>query len=276
MRNKIKFGKFLSLLFAVLFLFGAFPLSSFAADRERYSWYCVHTKDHRRPSLDPRLALIKNYNAVFLDPNAVGTDGEKVVYLTFDAGYENGNVEKILDVLKEENVPGTFFILQNLIRKNPELVKRMAEEGHLVGNHTAHHKDMSRASDETLLEEIRLLEDDYRDLTGQEMPKFYRPPEGRFSEANLKVLTENGYQTVFWSFAYPDWDNNRQMPAEKAKKIILENLHPGAVLLLHPTSATNAAVLKDVICEIKNQGYKFGRIDEIRCKTDDHAENPAD
>ena len=186
-----------------------------------------------------------------------------MVYLTFDAGYENGNVSKILDVLKEENVPGTFFILQNLIRKNPELVKRMVEEGHLVGNHTAHHKNMSCASDEALINEIKLLEDKYQELIGQEMPKFYRPPEGRFSEENLKCLTENGYQTVFWSFAYPDWDNNRQMPEKKAEKIILDNLHNGSILLLHPTSATNAAVLGNVIREIKNQGYKFGRIDEI-------------
>ena len=177
--------------------------------------------------------------------------------------YENGNVAKILDVLKEETVPGTFFILQNLISKNPELVQRMVSEGHLVGNHTAHHHDMSRSNDRALMEEIELLESQYSELIGQEMPKFYRPPEGRFSQANLKCLTEKGYQTVFWSFAYPDWDNNRQMPAQKAEKIILENLHNGAILLLHPTSATNAAILQQVIQEIKNQGYRFGRIDEI-------------
>lgn len=264
MGKKIKWKQPLCFLSALLFLMAAFPLSAFAAENERYSWYCVHAKEHRRPALDPRLALIEQYNAVYLDPNVSDTSEEKVVYLTFDAGYENGNVAKVLDVLKEEAVPGTFFILQNLICKEPELVKRMVAEGHLVGNHTAHHRDMSRASDEALMEEITLLEDEYRDLLGQEMPKFYRPPEGKFSEANLKTLTENGYQTVFWSFAYPDWDNNRQMPPQKAEKIILENLHNGAILLLHPTSATNAAVLKDVINAIKAQGYRFGRIDEIQ------------
>lgn len=274
MGKKIKWKQPLCFLSALLFLMAAFPLSAFAAENERYSWYCVHAKEHRRPALDPRLALIEQYNAVYLDPNVSDTSEEKVVYLTFDAGYENGNVAKVLDVLKEEAVPGTFFILQNLICKEPELVKRMVAEGHLVGNHTAHHRDMSRASDEALMEEITLLEDEYRDLLGQEMPKFYRPPEGRFSEANLKTLTENGYQTVFWSFAYPDWDNNRQMPPQKAEKIILENLHNGAILLLHPTSATNAAVLKDVIKAIKAQGYRFGRIDEIKLQRAENAEDP--
>lgn len=274
MGKKIKWKQPLCFLSALLFLMAAFPLSAFAAENERYSWYCVHAKNHRRPALDPRLALIEQYNAVYLDPNVSDTSEEKVVYLTFDAGYENGNVAKVLDVLKEEAVPGTFFILQNLICKEPELVKRMVAEGHLVGNHTAHHRDMSRASDEALMEEITLLEDEYRDLLGQEMPKFYRPPEGRFSEANLKTLTENGYQTVFWSFAYPDWDNNRQMPPQKAEKIILENLHNGAILLLHPTSATNAAVLKDVIKAIKAQGYRFGRIDEIQPRGKGNAEDP--
>lgn len=275
MCKKIKFKPLLSLLFAVLFMVTAFPLSAYAAEKDGYNWYCVHAKDHSRPALDPRLSFIEKYNAVYLDPNVNEDSAEKVVYLTFDAGYENGNVAKILDVLKEENVPGTFFILQNLIRKEPALVKRMKAEGHLIGNHTAHHHDMSRANDEELMKEIEVLEQTYSDLTGEEMPRFYRPPEGRFSEANLKTLTENGYQTVFWSFAYPDWDNNRQMSAQKAEKIVLENLHNGAILLLHPTSATNAAILKDLIQKMKEQGYRFGRIDEIKLQTKQNESDPA-
>ncbi len=274
MNRKLKYHRLFCFLFAVLFLFAAIPFSAFADGHDRYSWFCVHAKDHNQPALDPRLSLIQNYNAIYLDPNAE-TNGEKIIYLTFDAGYENGNVEKILDVLREEDVTGTFFILENLIRKNPELVKRMAAEGHLVGNHTARHKDMSRANDEELMREINRLEEAYYDLIGKEMPKFYRPPEGKFSESNLKTLTENGYQTVFWSFAYPDWDNNRQMPPEKAEKIVLDNLHNGAILLLHPTSATNAAILKDLIREIKKQDYKFGRIDEIKLPAKDHSADPA-
>ena len=125
------------------------------------------------------------------------------------------------------------------------------------------------------MKEIGVLEQTYSDLTGEEMPRFYRPPEGRFSEANLKTLTENGYQTVFWSFAYPDWDNNRQMSAQKAEKIVLENLHNGAILLLHPTSATNAAILKDVIRKIKEQGYRLGRIDEINPQINQNESDPA-
>ena len=265
MTFQIQVKRFLCFLFTLLFLIGMFPISSFAIakERDRYSWYCVHVKEHKRPDLDPRLSLIKNYNAVYLDPNVNEVSEEKVVYLTFDAGYENGNVAKTLDALKEENAVGTFFILENLVCKEPELVKRMVEEGHLVGNHTAHHKDMSRASDEALMQELKTLETEFAEVTGTDLPHYYRPPEGRFSESNLKCLTENGYQTVFWSFAYPDWDNNRQMSAEKAKKIIFENLHNGAILLLHPTSATNAAVLGDVIREIKAQGYRLARIDEL-------------
>ena len=268
-----KIVKCCALFAAVVFLFSSGIVPTFAGETDRYSWYCVHAKDHKRPAPDSRLSFVNDYNAVYLDPNVSEVSEEKVVYLTFDAGYENGNVARILDVLQEESVPGTFFILENLICKEPELVKRMVEEGHLVGNHTAHHRDMSRADDEALMKEINLLEDEYRELTGQQMPKYYRPPEGRFSRENLKCLTENGYTTVFWSFAYPDWDNNRQMPAQKAEKIVLENLHNGSVLLLHPTSATNAAILKDVIKEIKNQGYRFGRIDEIACKTGNVFEN---
>ena len=139
----------------------------------------------------------------------------------------------------------------------------MRAEGHTVANHTAHHKDMSAVSDEALLKELHTLEDDYRNLTGEEMPRFYRPPEGRFSRANMECLSRNGYRTVFWSFAYTEWDNNRQMSPERAKKIILDNVHNGEIMLLHPTSATNAKVLGDVIRELKAQGYRFGTPDEL-------------
>ena len=169
----------------------------------------------------------------------------------------------MLDALRDEGVPAAFFVLENLIRKEPDLVRRMVAEGHTVANHTAHHRDMSRADGQTLLRELQALETDYRELTGAEMPRFYRPPEGKFSRSNLETLSENGYRTVFWSFAYPDWDNDRQMSAERAKAIILENLHNGEVMLLHPTSATNAAILGDVIRAIKAEGYRFGTLDEL-------------
>ena len=230
----------------------------------RLRGYCVHVKDHKQPSIGAELAFIEELGGYYINRRHTDTKADdKVVYLTFDAGYENGNVAKILDILREENVSAAFFILQNLVVKNTELVKRMVNEGHTVCNHTARHKDMSTFSNEAFLEELRTLEALYKEHTGFEMPKYYRPPEGTFSRENLVCANENGYKTIFWSFAYPDWDNNRQMSTEKAQQIILDNIHNGEVMLLHPTSSTNAAILQDVIRALKEQGYRFGTLDEL-------------
>ena len=241
--------------FAVFFLVSATLFSVEAASA--YSWYCPHVANHARPETGAELRFVKEYGGYYL-----GAD-EKVIYLTFDAGYENGNVAKILDVLKEENVPGAFFVLGNLITRNPDLVRRMTDEGHTVCNHTVHHRNMSSVPGEELLSELHELEVLYEKTTGKPMAKFYRPPEGRFSEANLKALSDAGYKTIFWSFAYPDWDNNKQINPERAKNMILANAHSGEVMLLHPTSSTNAAVLGDVIRALKNEGYRFGTIEEL-------------
>ena len=232
-----------------------------------YHWYCAHVKDHAQPSIAPELAFVEELGGYFIDRrHSDASADDKVIYLTFDAGYENGNVEKILNILKEESVPAAFFILGNLITQNTDLVKRMAEEGHTVCNHTVHHKNMSGVSEEEFINELRELECLYREKTGYEMAKYYRPPEGTFSKENLESAEKNGYKTVFWSFAYPDWDNNRQMDLEKAKQIITENIHNGEVMLLHPTSSVNAAVLGDVIRALKSEGYRFGTLDELTCK----------
>lgn len=228
------------------------------------AWFFKRTSDHTQPSLDPRLSFINNYNCAYVDTRLKNDSEEKVIYLTFDAGYENGNIEKILNVLKNENVKGSFFILENLIVRNTALVTRIADEGHLVCNHTAKHRDMSRITDkETFKKELEKLETVYKDKTGNDMAKIYRPPEGRFSETNLKHATELGYKTVFWSFAYADWDNNNQMPASKAKEKILSATHNGAVILLHPTSAVNAEIMSDLIKEWKAQGYRFETVDKL-------------
>lgn len=223
------------------------------------SWYCKRAKNHEQPSLPSEFSFIKDYDGMWID-----TSGEKTVYLTFDAGYENGNVEKILDVLKEKQVPSAFFILINLIETSPELVKRMGSEGHTVCNHTAHHKDMTKITDINDFEnELEILNAAYKDLTGDQMPKYYRPPEGKFTKSNLEFAKELDYKTVFWSFAYADWDNGHQPSESYAKKKILDNIHNGAVILLHPTSATNAAILGEIIDEVRLQGYEFGTLDEL-------------
>ena len=235
-----------------------------ALSDEAFGFYCVRNKEHKQPRLDANISFIEKYDAYYVDKNHGDDTEEKVVYLTFDAGYENGNIAKILDVMKSEDVKGAFFILENLINKNPELVKRMADEGHTVANHTSKHKDMTTVdSKEEFSEELSKLETLYKDVTGREMPGYYRPPEGRFDERSLAYVQELGYKTIFWSFAYADWDNNKQPSAEYAKAKIMDNIHNGAVLLLHPTSATNAAILSDVIKDLKALGYRFGELSEL-------------
>ena len=210
------------------------------------------------------MSFVENYNGYYLDHQHGDDSEEKVVYLTFDAGYENGNIESILNTMKEENVQGAFFILGNLISKNPELICRMTEEGHLVCNHTVRHKNMTKIDDESAFaKELQELESMYRSVTGKEMAKYYRPPEGTFDERSLKYASELGYRTIFWSLAYADWDNDRQPDPQKAKELLLRYMHNGAVILLHPTSKTNAIILKDFISTLKSQGYRFGSLDEL-------------
>ncbi len=233
------------------------------SETKAYGWYCKNNKTHTQPVLDSPLAFIEKYNTYYIDKKHGDDNPEKVLYLTFDVGYENGNVEKIMDAMKEENVTGAFFVLDNVIKRNTDLVKRMIDEGHLVCNHTKSHKDMTKLDKEKFNAQLTQLEDIYREYMGTEISKYYRPPEGKFSEQNLKYASELGYKTIFWSFAYADWDNNSCMSPEKAKEKVLAHTHNGAVILLHPTSATNAAIMKDLIKEWKAQGYRFGTLDEL-------------
>ena len=224
-----------------------------------FSWYCKRQKEHIRPTAEGNMSFIEKYDGAYIGKNP----DEKVVYLTFDAGYENGNVARVLDALKKHNAKGAFFILDNLARRNGELVCRMEKEGHFVCNHTARHKDMTKLSKEEFAEELHKLEKAVNETTGVNVKKYYRPPEGRFSEDNLRWAQELGYKTVLWSLAYADWDNNRQPDPEKAKKLILDNVHNGAVILLHPTSKTNADILDSLLTSLEGEGYRFGTLDEL-------------
>lgn len=227
------------------------------------NWYTVRNKAHKQPVFGADLSFVEEYGGFFIDHAHTSQEGDKVVYLTFDAGYENGNVAKTLDILKQKQVNAAFFVLKHLVSANGDLVLRMQNEGHLVCNHTAHHPDLSGASKERILRELEELEDDYRALTGKEMVKIFRPPQGKFSREMMKILSECGYKTVFWSFAYADWDNQNQPSAQKALQCIMDNVHNGAVILLHPTSATNVQVLPKVIDELCQQGYRFGSLEEL-------------
>ncbi len=249
------------LLFSMIL--GALAVPASAAE-DRYSWYCKHVKEHKQPQAPDELAFIEALDGYYIDHgHADASATDKVIYLTFDVGYANESVEKILNILRDENVPAAFFILQNMIAKHSLLVERMVDEGHTVCNHTLHHKDMSGMSEEAFLAELQGLEELFEERIGKEMPKYYRPPEGVFSSQNLEFAKKHGYKTVFWSFAYPDWNNQKQMDPQKAKKIILDNIHNGEVMLLHPTSSTNAEVLPDIIHALKKEGYRFGTLDEL-------------
>lgn len=202
---------------------------------------------------------LRQYQAAY-----IGNTNEKVLYLTFDAGYENGCTAKILDTLKEKQVPAAFFLVGNYIRQSPDLVRRMVAEGHTVGNHTMHHYDMSRLSDKAAFsKELTDLEALYKETVGQELPKYYRPPQGIYSEENLKMAQELGYKTLFWSLAYVDWNNDAQPTKEAAFAKLLPRTHNGAVVLLHSTSKTNAEILGELIDKWKAMGYRFGTLEEL-------------
>lgn len=212
-------------------------------------------------------APVTNVTAEFLsqyDGYYMGDSSEKNLYLTFDAGYENGYTAGILDVLKKHDVKAAFFLVGNYLKTSPELVKRMVSEGHTVGNHTYSHPDMSAISTEDAFrEELSKLEEEYKSVTGKEMLKYYRPPQGKYSEANLKMAKDLGYRTIFWSLAYVDWYESDQPTKEEAFNKLIPRVHPGAIVLLHSTSKTNAEILDELLIKWENMGYKFKSITEL-------------
>ena len=181
-----------------------------------------------------------------------------------NCGYENGNTPAILDALKKHQTPATFLVVGNFVKDNPELVQQMLAEHHTVGNHTEHHPDMSQMADlASFQKEIGGLESLFREATGQEISKYYRPPQGKYSEANLKMAQELGYKTFFWSMAYVDWYADNQPTKEEAFEKLLGRIHPGALVLLHNTSPTNAAILDELLTKWEEMGYSFGTLEEL-------------
>lgn len=223
------------------------------------NWGLSFQEEGKTPVGNATPEFLKQYNAYFC-----GNSEDKKIYLTFDCGYENGYTPAILDALEKHNVKAAFFVVGNYLETSPDLVKRMVEEGHIVGNHTYHHPDMSQISDPaSFQEEITSLEKKYQEITGLEMQKFYRPPQGKYSESNLKMAQELGYQTVFWSLAYVDWYLDQQPTQEEAYAKLLPRIHPGAVVLLHSTSKINAEILDDLLTKWEQEGYTFGTLNEL-------------
>lgn len=235
------------------------PASVAASASANTNWGLSFQEEGKTPVGNASTDFLKQYDAYY-----AGDPSPKVLYLTFDAGYENGYTPAILDALKKHNVKATFFVVGNYIETSPDLIKRMVAEGHIVGNHTYHHPDMSKISDmESFKKEINDLEQLYKETTGQEMQKFYRPPQGKYSESNLKQAQELGYKTIFWSLAYVDWYVDKQPTKEEAYSKLLPRIHPGAIVLLHSTSKTNAEILDELLGKWEAEGYTFGTLNDL-------------
>jgi peptidoglycan-N-acetylmuramic acid deacetylase len=248
-------------LFAFAFCFIALttpsntPVSATHTTTKCYDWYFKPAKNNVQPEVIPEAkSFIDKYDTWYL-----GSPNDKVLYLTFDAGFDNGYHEKILDVLKKQNIPATFFVDGNFVKTKPDLVNRIISEGHILGNHSLNHPDMTKKTEfEDFKKQITGWEELVKTATGgKEGSKFFRPPMGKFSELSLQYTKELGYRTVFWSFAYADWEQDKQPEAEYAKRIIKARVHNGCVMLLHSTSRTNAVILDDLLTELKSEGYRF-------------------
>jgi len=223
------------------------------------NWGLSFQQEGKPPVANATADYLKQFNAHY----AADTQ-EKILYLTFDAGYENGNTHAILDALKKHNAPAAFFLVGNYLETSPDLVKRMVAEGHTVGNHTYHHPDMSKISTaESFSQELQSLEALYEQVTGQPMKKYYRPPQGKYSESNLQMAKDLGYHTFFWSLAYVDWYENKQPTHDEAFQKLIVRIHPGAVVLLHSTSKTNGEILDELLTKWEEMGYTFGSLDEL-------------
>lgn len=223
------------------------------------NWGLGFGQEGSQPTGNASTEELAKYNAHY-----VGGNTEKVIYLTFDAGYENGNTEPILDALKKHNVSATFFVVGHYLESAPELVKRMVEEGHSVGNHTYHHPDMSSiSSKESFQKEMEDVENKFKEITGTELVRYYRPPQGKYSTKNLEMAKEMGYHTFFWSLAYVDWYQDKQPSKEEAFKKLVGRIHPGAIVLLHSTSKTNGEILDELLTKWEEMGYTFRTLEDF-------------
>lgn len=223
------------------------------------NWGLSFPTEGQSPVGNATASDLAQYDAYYL-----GDTTKKVIYLTFDCGYENGYTGQILDTLKQHQAPAAFFVVGNMIESAPDLIRRMAQEGHIVGNHTCHHPDMSAISDQAAFKkELDDLAALYQQTTGRELPKFYRPPQGKYSQENLKQAQALGYRTVFWSLAYVDWYVDNQPTQEQAYAKLLPRIHDGAIVLLHSTSRTNAEILDDLLTRWEEMGFTFASLEEL-------------
>lgn len=236
---------------------GADAMQTFSGE---FIWYYLPHDTYRQPVPMKKYQYMKDYDVLYVGPE------ENVIYLTFDDCPENGNIPAILDVLEKHHAPAAFFMTEIYIRQHPDTIRRIVGDGDLVCNHTAHHIKVSKLSFEKFKAELKGVEDAYREATGQELPKYFRPPQGKFSEESLDYAKKMGYTTVFWSFRYVDWVVSSQPSEKEAFSTIMKETHPGEIILLHCQSKTNIKVLDKVLSAWEGQGFGFGRIDDIHSK----------
>ncbi|WP_042454889.1 delta-lactam-biosynthetic de-N-acetylase [Neobacillus dielmonensis] len=248
--------RYLSIIAILLVLV---PNVTYAVSNQPINWGFKKAADEQPPDAGAAYnQLLEKYGAVYK-----GNPNSKTLYLTFDAGYENGQTPKILDVLKKEKVPATFFVTGHFLNSEPELSKRIVKEGHIIGNHSWHHPDFTQVTDERVREELQKVKDKTKELTGQKEMKYLRPPRGVFSERTLKIAKEEGYSHIFWSLAYVDWNINQQRGWHYAYDNIMKQIHPGCILLLHSVSKDNADALEKAIQDLKKRGYTFKSLDHL-------------
>lgn len=225
---------------------------------QKRCWGLKRQPNNQTPIADPGAdKVLEKYHGKY-----VGDVSKKIIYLTFDEGYENGYTAKILDTLKENNVKAAFFITGPYLNEHQDLVKRMVDEGHTVGNHTIHHPSLPEKSDSEIEEEVLGLERAFTEKFGAKM-KFLRPPKGEYSERSLSITSKLGYCNLFWSFAYDDWHRDKIRGPEYAYKVVMKNIHNGEIMLLHAVSKDNADALDMIIKGAITNGYEFGDVESL-------------
>lgn len=275
MIKKILKGERGSGLKGILFIIGIFAIAFFAGEgvgmvKEKVlpvsnviengeNWGLGFGESGTQPTGTESPEVMKKYNAFY-----IGSGDKKEIYLTFDCGYENGNTPAILDALKKHKVKATFFVVGHFLKENEDLVKRMVKEGHTVGNHTYNHPNIVGMDKEKFANEVGQVEEIYKSITGKNMTKYYRPPQGKYNTDNLKMAQEMGYKTFFWSLAYVDWNKDSQPTKEEAFDKLLSRIHPGAIVLLHNTSKTNGEILDELLSKWEKMGYTFGLLKNLK------------
>ncbi|GIO27871.1 delta-lactam-biosynthetic de-N-acetylase [Ornithinibacillus bavariensis] len=246
---------------AFVFFLAFFFVNIHGTEAAGYGWGYKKNKDHEIPDVGRYGEILKEYGAYYVDDS-----GEKTLYLTFDNGYEQGYTEGILDVLKKEKVPATFFVTGHYVNSQPELIKRMVDEGHIIGNHSYHHPDFTILTKEVMKRELETLEEAVRKVSSQDDIKYVRPPKGMFNQQTLEWANELGYIHVFWSLAIIDWNTNAQKGWQYAYDQVMEQVHPGAIILLHAVSEDNAMAMEKMLQDLKKNGYTFKSLDEFVIK----------